>query len=365
MDVKPAAPVLAVVFAAVLIPASHATPVLESDECSAENPANCLDGVGPAVTNTDSIRVSASQISRETGRNIDEDENTIAHDDRSFTTGRSAGDVLSGWGFWASYSRADFDADLPINSVVQPIASYEAVQHSVLLGADRLFKNRWVLGLAAGYENSDIDTLYNGGNNETDGFTVAPYAAYLINDWLSADATAGYTTLNYETRRIDNVSGGLITADFDADRWFAAANINASMQRDRWLLGSRIGLLYTEETQDAYAETGPNTARTIGERQLDLVQFIVGVDAAYSFGRIEPYASLYYLNDLSREDGVGAGGLPGNVGATQPDDDDEFQAGIGFRYFGEVVTASLEYNETFSRAKFDGNSVFLTLRIDL
>ena len=131
------------------------------------------------------------------------------------------------------------------------------------------------------------------------------------------------------------------------------------------MFGSRIGLLYTEETQDAYSETGPNTARTIGERKLDLVQFVAGIDAAYSFGRVEPYASLYYLNDLSRDDGVGAGGLPGNVGATQPDDDDEFQAGLGLRYYGDFITASLEYTETFSRAKFDGDTVYLTVRIDL
>ncbi|MDZ7737060.1 MAG: autotransporter outer membrane beta-barrel domain-containing protein [Gammaproteobacteria bacterium] len=363
MDAKPFFIFSVLMLAAGQLPVVQAE-IIESDECTAAAPANCLNGVGPAVTNPDSIRVSSSQISRETGRRGNEDKEYVSLTGQSAAIGRAAGNVLAGWGLWASYSRADFEADLPINSAVQPVASYDAVQHSVLLGADRLF-NRWVLGLALGYEDSDIDTAYNGGNNETEGFTVAPYAAWLINDILSIDATAGYTSLSYDTSRIDNVSGGQITADFDADRWFAAANLNAAMQRDRWLLGSRIGLLYTEETQDAYAETGPNTARIISERQLDLVQFIAGIDAAYSFGRIEPYASLYYLNDLSREDGVGAGGLPGNVGATQPDDDDEFQAGVGFRYFGELVTASLEYNETFSRAKFDGNSVFLTVRIDL
>jgi len=342
----------------------HATPI-ETDQCTPDTPGNCLDGVGPAVTNPDSIRVSSTQISRETGRRDQRADESLALTGNGAIVGRSAGGSLAGWSLWTSYSHADFEADLPINSVVQPIASYDANQDSVLFGADRLINDKWLLGLALGYENTDIDTAYNGGSNETDGFTVAPYAAYLINNVFSIDTSAGYTTLNYETSRVDNVSGGLITADFDSDRWFATANLNATVQRDRWLFGGRIGLLYTEETQDAHRETGPNTARAIEERKLDLVQFVLGFDAAYSFGQIEPYASFYYLNDLSRDDGVGAGGLPGNVGATQPDDDDEFQVGAGLRYFGSGVSASLEYNETFSRDRFDGNSVFLTFRLDL
>lgn len=348
------------------VPAAWATITFTNpDACTAETQDNCLDGVGPAVTNPDTIRVSTSRISRETSRHTGEEQEYFSLDSRSGSIGRSAGGNLGGWGFWLSYSRSTFDADLPINSGVQPIASYDATQNSALFGADRLFGDRWVLGLAVGLEDSNIDTAYNGGDNESDGYTIAPYAAFLINNVFSIDATAGYTDLSYDTRRIDNISGGTISADFDADRWFAAANLNARVQHNKWLFGGRIGILYTEETQDGYTETGPNTARTIAERKIDLTQLVVGVNAGYSFGRFEPFVSLYYLNDLSRDDGVGAGGLPANVGDTQPEDDDEFQAGMGFRYFGDVLSASLEWNNTIGRNKFDGDSLFLTLRCDL
>ncbi len=361
---------LAAVYAAVLLAAlpSSAGATVEfanPNACSAETPDNCLNGVGPAVTNPDSIRVSASRLSSKTSRHAGEDDDYFSLTGQADAIGRSAGGNLGGWGFWLSYSRSSFEADLPINSAVQPVASYDATQNNALFGADRLFADRWILGLAIGLEDSQIDTAYNGGDNESDGFTIAPYAAFLINNTFSIDATAGYTDLDYDTRRIDNVSGGTISADFDAERWFAAANLNANVRHNQWLFGGKVGILYTEETQDGYTETGPNTARTINERKLDLTQFIAGVNAAYSFNRLEPFVSLYYLNDISSDDGIGAGGLPADVGNTQPNDDDEFQAGMGFRYFGDVLSASLEWNSILDRSRFDGHSLFLTLRCDL
>lgn len=354
----------AVVLAMLSFQVSATISINDPERCSVDAPDNCLNGVGPAVTNPDSLRVSTSRLSRETARHAGEEEAYLTQTG-SALSGRAAGGNLAGWGFWLSYSRSTFDADLPINSAVQPVASYDAVQNSALFGVDRLFGERWVVGLAFGLEDSDIDTAYNGGSNESDGYTIAPYAAFLINDIFSIDATAGYTNLDYDTRRIDNVSGGTISAAFDADRWFAATNLNANMQRGKWLFSSQIGILYSEETQNGYTESGPNTARTIAERKLDLTQFIAGIDAAYGFGYLEPFVSLYYLHDISRDNGIGAGGLPANVGSTQPDDDDEFQVGAGFRYFGDVLSASLEWNNTFDRSRFDGHSLFLTLRFDM
>ena len=211
-----------------------------------------------------------------------------------------------------------------------------------------------------------IDTAYNGGNNETDGYTIAPYAAYLINDIFSADVVFGYTNLSTDTDRIDNVSGGTILGDFDAERWFIATNINATVGYENWLLGGRLGYLYVTEDQDSYLETGPNTARSIGRRHIDLAQVIVGFDVAYSLNQFEPYATFTYLNDLGRDNGIGsAGGLPGAVGTTQPVDDDEIHAGLGVRYFGNNFSGTAEWTNVIGRDTFDGNNFLLTLRFDL
>jgi outer membrane autotransporter protein len=335
----------------------------EEHPCNAENHTGCLDGVGPAVTNPDSLRMTTKQLSKQTSRS-DENGNSTAFFGNSAMSGLAAGESYSDWSVWSSFSHNKFDADIPINSNVQPIARYDADQSTVFIGADKLI-NKWLVGVTVGYETTDIDTLYNGGNNETDGITVAPYAAYLINDIFSVDIAAGYSSLETDTDRIDNTNGRTINGNFDSDRWFVSTNLNATIFRGPWLLGGRIGLLYTEEEQDAYTETGGTTARTIGERNIDLTQGSIGANIAYTGGKFEPFASITYYNDLGRDNGTSAGGLPGAVGATQPDDDDEFQTGLGVRYFGESIDGSFEWNNVVNRDNFNSHSVLLTLRMSL
>ncbi len=332
------------------------------NQCSATNFSVCLNGVGPAVTNNDNLRTSSYRVTNDTRKR-----NTGANKLNSALTpnglsGLAAGDGYAGWSIWGSYNRSGFDADMPINAA-NPVASYDADQDSFFVGADTLLNNRWILGLAVGYSNTDIFTVYNGGNNETDGVTVTPYAAYLINDVFSVDVAGGYTSLDYDTDRIDVGSGGTIFGEFDADRWFVAANVNAVVSTGNWYLAGRLGYLHTEEEQDGYTETGP-AVRTVGERDIDLSQFIAGVDVAYSFGWLEPYATFTYLNDISKEDGAAAGGLPGGVGTTV-DDDDEVQAGFGFRYYGSGVSGTLEWTSTVGRDTFSGDVLMLTFRADL
>ena len=349
----------------ILLFCSFHTIATETNPCDAENKNSCLNGVGPAVTNSDSLRTTVKQFSKNTNTQSDSSDNSTAFFGSSAMSGLAAGDEYSDWSVWSSFSHNKFDADIPINSATQPVASYDADQNTVFIGADKFIMNKWILGLTVGYENTDIDTLYNGGNNETDGYTIAPYAAYLINDIFSVDFAAGYTSLNTDTDRIDNATGNTITGNFDSDRWFVTTNLNATIYRGPWILGGRIGLLYTEEEQDGYTEIGGTTARTLGQRNIDLTQGLVGINVAYSGNKFEPFASVTYYNDLSRDDGSSTGGLPVNFGSVQPDDDDEFQTGLGVRYFGESIDGSFEWNNVVSRNNFDGHSVLLLLRLSL
>ncbi|MDZ7737050.1 MAG: autotransporter outer membrane beta-barrel domain-containing protein [Gammaproteobacteria bacterium] len=83
-----------------------------------------------------------------------------------------------------------------------------------------------LFGIAIGYEHTDIDTGFNRGNVESDGFTIAPYAGFLLDDLLSVDATLGYTRIDVDQFRTDPASGARITSGTISDRWFASANMN-------------------------------------------------------------------------------------------------------------------------------------------
>lgn len=328
----------------------------------------CLDGVGPAVTAGDALRTSATSITnniRQRNDNSETIETALLQ-----TTGRSAGDTFSNWGFWGNYTRSEFDADFRLQNAVDGlgnpfrVASYDTTIDSFLIGADRLFNNNLVIGVALSYEDGDTDVDYNGGATEADGYTITPYLAYLFNDTFSVDVSAGYSSLDYDTDRIDNTNGNTILGSFDSDRWFVAANLNAAKTIEKWYISGRVGLLYTEEEQDAYTERGGPTARTISDRDIDLSQFLIGVDVAYNAGPFEPYANLTYLNDMSSDDGSDAGGLPGGV-ETSNNDDDEFQTGIGIRFFKNEFSGSIEWNKVLSRDDFHSDILMFTIRADI
>jgi outer membrane autotransporter protein len=340
-------------------------PVLANDprRCNAGDFEFCLDGVTSAVTSPDLVRVTGARhadvlLDRERER---DDTRGIAFKDEEgrMVSGVMAGDLLgSGWGIWASYSFSDFESR-------NRIAPYDGDIHSVLFGIDRLFADRLVLGLAGGYETTHTDTFYNAGGQKTDGVTVAPYAAFLINEYFSIDASGGYSWLNNKTNRVHPGSFARLAADFDSGRWFAMTNLNAVYTTGNWTLGGRTGFLYAKENQEGYTETGGVGARTVDRRKVSIAQYIVGADIGYAFGAFEPYALFNYRYDISSRDGRDAGGLPDATGATRADDRDEFEVGVGVRYFGrQGLSGGVEWFKTLGRKQFDNHSVMATLRFD-
>lgn len=334
--------------------------------CSAKNFDKCGNGVGPALTSGDNLKTSVRRHSNNThARN----KKNIPRPNQE--TGHSAGDGFSNWSVWGNYNNADFDSSVPLvnaqssNGEAIPEASYSSDLRSFTMGTDTLIGSQLIAGLALGYEKNDTSTAYNGGNNESSGFTLSPYAAYLINDRFSVDVATGYSSLDYDIDRIDNVDGSTIRSNFDSKRWFVASNLNANFNYQNWFFSGRIGYMHMEENQDAYSEELAPTTRIIKERRVTLSQFITGVDVAYSINSFEPYATASYIRDNSRDEGEKAGGLPGNVDVIRNEDNDEVQYGLGLRYFGDNVSGTFEWSTTVGRDNFDSHAWMMTLRTSL
>jgi len=337
--------------------------------CDPSNFSDCLNGVSSSVTNGASLRIGGSTYTDIARKRAKEDRDKVAEALIGQETGIAAGDLAGGWGLWLSYARSDFDSDFVFANTS---LAYEADSDIVLAGVDRLFADRFLLGLSVGYNDIETSTAFNGGGQEADGYTIAPYGAWLINDIFSIDVTGGFTPLDYDQNRISPTDGTQTQASFDADRWFVATNLNALWISGSWVLGGRVGYLHTEEDQDGYTETGSaasaagGTLRTVRDREIDLSQVVVGGDIAYNFGSFEPYALLIYRNDISRDNGERAGGLPVAFTSVQADDDDEFQAGFGLRWFSDFgLTGTLEWYLIEGRENFDSHTVALTLRGEL
>lgn len=335
-------------------------------QCRPGNVQDCLNGVTTSVTSSDAIRIIGNRTAR-LARRAAQDEPEFA----AFWDGRSggfaAGDTLGGWELWTNYTHTDQSSDFVNPDLESLVFGYEIEAGTV--GLQRLLADRWLLGGAIGYESGDIETEFNGGGADSDGVLFTPYVAYLINDHLSIDASFGYTTLDYDQERIAPDNGSSIIAGFDAERWFVNANLAAFTTYAEWAVGAHVGYLYVAEDQDGYVEiTAPNNpastrAKTVGQREVTLSQFTAGADVAYPFEYLEPYAYVAYRNDLSRDEGRAAGGLPNAQGAVLPGDDDEFELGAGLRLDGEgALSGGVEFNYIAGREDFEAWNLSATLR---
>ena len=264
-------------------------------------------------------------------------------------SGLNAGDGTVAYGAWGSYSYSDFDNDFVSTA-------FDGHRHNVLAGFDIIPWENTVFGVAIGYEGSDIDTGFNRGNQETDGYTIAPYFGYLFTDTWSIDASVGYSLINSDQFRTDPATNARITSSPDADRWFGTLNVNGFTSWNNWLISGRIGLLHARNIQESFTESN---GVVIPEFTSELGQWNIGGEAAYSYGEFEPFVRLTYENDFSMtEIGVIGGPQPSN-------DDDNFLFGAGLRYFGaNGLTGNLEWFKRLGREDYDEDTITATVRWD-
>jgi len=190
--------------------------------CSAQEPSFCLNGVSNAVTGLDSLRVA---LPSGQGQRAEEEERMRGKRAQSRRIVVVAAEKVAGlgapdpWAVWLGYSHSKYDSSVQV-------APYDADLDSYRIGVDRFFDGKYLLGLAVLYEKLDTDTQYNGGGQDVDGTTVAPYFSWLINDRFSLDVNAGYGWLDASQNRIDpaSVPGApfILKSSYDARRKLAA-----------------------------------------------------------------------------------------------------------------------------------------------
>ena len=274
--------------------------------------------------------------------------------DNEFTlegaTGLNAGDGSTiPYGVWGNYTYSDFDNDLSSTA-------FDGNSHSFLGGLDFAFWENTVLGVAFGYDNGDIDTTFNQGNQDTDSYTIASYFGALLTDTLSIDFNVGYSRVEYDQFRTLPGTTTRISSSPDADRWFGALNLKGVAYYDNWILGGRIGALYAKSVIDSYTESNgvivAETRNKVGEGS-------IAGDVAYSLQNFEPFLNLSYQYDFELTE------LSVTTGPQPSHDRDDILMRVGIRYFdSNGISGNVEYSKRFDRDDFDEDRISLTVRID-
>jgi hypothetical protein len=265
----------------------------------------------------------------------------------SIDSGLNAGDKTFKVGAWASYSYTDFENEFTLTA-------FEGKRHGGLIGIDIIPWENSVWGIAGGYEKNDIETGFNRGEQDTDGYSVVSYFGALLTNTWSVDLSAGYTWLKTDQFRTDPLTNNRVSSSPDADRWFGAFNLNGLWIIDNWILGANAGALYARNTEDSFLESD---GTMISSRTTRLSQVNAGGNVAYSFGNFEPFVRGSYEYDVNATD-------IGVVGPVQPSfDDDNFLVGGGVRYFNNRGWSGIiEYYTRLDRKDYKEENLVFTFR---
>lgn len=262
-------------------------------------------------------------------------------------SGMAAGGGDGRLGLWVSGGWSNIEDDLLSTA-------YDGNLYNVLFGGDYQFNDRLLAGVALGYESSNIDTKFNTGSVESDGFTIAPYAGYVLNRYFTIDVSGGVTFSEYDMSR--TATGGIVTGNTDATRWFAAGGVNAYYAINRVTLGGRMGYSYVRENMDGFVESD-TTSYT--DADVTIGQFRLGGTVGYQLGKVEPYMTTTYVYDAQHHK------IAVSTGQVSPKNDRSgFDIGGGIRFaLSDRVIGGFEGTTTVGRENFESTSLSGNLRI--
>jgi hypothetical protein len=157
-----------------------------------------------------------------------------------------------------------------------------------LVGVDALLDKQWLVGLAIGGEGDSLHIRDTMGLRDGTGFSLTPYAAYIVNDWLSADLQLSYgNSSNFN--EIGQGTPAQADGNFSAERYFVSGHLNAVTHDDGFTFRGSFGYLYAYSHLDQYTDSLGNLVVLPGSH---LSEFKLGGEVSYTFeNKIEPFLS--------------------------------------------------------------------------
>ena len=293
--------------------------------------ADTLNALGSIFSSIGGPRNPAAQSG--SGRGFHLGKNGLGFSTRGLAAG-NGGEVP--FGLWGNVTYTDTENDLAATA-------FDSTRWSGTFGADWNFADRVVVGVAGGYETSDTDTTFNGGEEDVDGWSLVPYIAAVIYGNWSVDAALGYSDLDVD-QQVGAVSGST-----EAERRFAAAHLNYGQTYGNWNLAARIGVLWAKEDRDAFTDSA---GAVTPESSFRVGRFRVGGEISHYLGAWEPFLGALFSHSFQETDVVGidtdssdvlvnggvryfgAGGLSGSLGVTAllgRDDTEEYSVNLLLR----------------------------------
>ena len=261
--------------------------------------------------------------------------------------GMSAGATPNAWNVWANVDQNDTSYKYRTNTNAGTRGDTD-VTNSVF-GIDYLYSPRLVFGLSAGFDNGDghMKIDQNGAlsrsNLDTKGWMIAPYLAWQINQAFSLDASIGMGEGEVTWKNKAN-----LTKDkADADRVFAALNLNYTTYVGNWQLNGKASYLYGSEDFENFKRNSVKQLGTKTKNTLD--QMRLGFQAGYMLGNVMPYAGISYSNNVRRTTDVGKDYLGRDTFIAT--------AGVNFFSASNKISGGVFYSQELDRSHSDNDII--------
>lgn len=318
------------------------------DRIASNNP-ECFGGGG--ATSTIQINATAfsqaSSISRALGSRLSVSSGgPFASIDPSIK-GLAAGGTAQGINVWANIDQNDTDFSYTAPNLNKTRGNSDV--QTTVIGIDYVASQlpEIVFGLSLAFDNGNAWGR-NGpaakNKNDTDGYIIAPYIGYQLNKLWSVDASFGVGQGDF------SATGGVKT---QADRLFAAVNLNYARWVGDWQFSGKAGFLHGSEDYDNTKVNGVRFANTDVKNKLDQIR--LGAQAGYWMNGFMPYAGLSYSNNTHRASQAGDDPLGRST----------FIATLGMNFFSlsSKVTGGVFYEQELNRSHSDNQIIAANLNV--
>jgi len=219
--------------------------------------------------------------------------------------GGAAGEagLNSRWGLFLNGNISFGDKD---DTVLE--TGFDFDTYGITAGFDYRFSNNMFAGLAIGYGSSESDFNFNGGELESEGYTLSGFTSYNVdNVYVDAIASIGRSDHDSDRNIIINTSSLSISeiarGSTDGDQMSLGIESGINFENDGWVITPNVTALYSDVDIDGFAENGANGLGLFyGDQGIESLTLSAGLAAAYnystSWGVLRPNFRADFVREL-------------------------------------------------------------------
>ncbi|MCP5003721.1 MAG: autotransporter outer membrane beta-barrel domain-containing protein [Planctomycetes bacterium] len=209
---------------------------------------------------------------------------------------------LKGFGFFVSALYTDTDRDQTTAEI-----GYDAELKGVMMGVDYRLSDKIVLGIAGGYNTEDADFDRDTGHLDTDSANITIYGNFSPLKNLYVDGYAGYTDINYRSKRAIRVNdfNSISTGHTDGRQYTAGFAAGYDWHYGSFSIGPHAKLDYVNTHINNYSENGNALAMKYADQNIHSTTTNLGFQTSYaqsfSWGVLVPHSRLYWVHQYKNE----------------------------------------------------------------